>query len=170
MQTTLSGKGSKCRVCTHPDRAQIESMLARGSGTAAIRPMMGDAFSRRALYRHRARHMIAAESPAARPVPFPHDGSPVERIKWLQREAELTAALAEERVDLSAKIKALHEISRLIWLELRAKGQGENDYVTAQYAEEPDRDAQQAIARYEEARARWEAAPKGKAHDPSADT
>lgn len=59
---TLSGKGSKCRVCTHPDRMQNESMLARGTGIAVIRPMMQDAFSRRALYRHRAKHMIAADS------------------------------------------------------------------------------------------------------------
>jgi hypothetical protein len=132
--------------------------------------MMGDAFSRRALYRHRARHMIAAESPAARRCRFLTMVVRLSASSGSSCEAELTAALAEERVDLSAKIKALHEISRLIWLELRAKGQGENDYVTAQYAEELDRDAQQAIARYEEARARWEAAPKGKAHDPSADT
>ena len=114
MQTTLLGKGSKCRVCTHPDRMQIESMLARGAGIAAIRPMMQDAFSRRALYRHRAKHMIAGDSRAARPVPFPHDGSPVERVKWLQREAEHTAAMAEQRGNLNAKVKAIHEISRLI--------------------------------------------------------
>ena len=116
MRMTLSGKGSKYRVCNHPDRLQIESMLARGAGIASIRPIMQDAFSRRALYRHRARHMIAADSTAARPVPFPHDGSPVERIKWLQREAEHTAAMAEQRGNLGAKVKAIHEISRLIWL------------------------------------------------------
>ena len=125
MQTTLLGKGSKCRVCTHPDRLQIESMLARGAGIAAIRPMMQDAFSRRALYRHRAKHMIAAQSPAARPIPFPHDGSPVERVKWLQREAEHTAAMAEQRGNLGAKVKAIHEISRLIWLEQRLNQQAE---------------------------------------------
>ena|SRR5712692_5533644 len=97
MQMTLSGKGSKCRVCTHPDRGQIESLLARGAGIAVVKPTMGNAFSRRALYQHRAKHMIASGLPAARPVPFPYSGSPLERVKWLQRETEHTAALAELR-------------------------------------------------------------------------
>jgi hypothetical protein len=30
--------------------------------------------------------MIAEGMPAAKPLLFPHDGSLVERIKWLQRE------------------------------------------------------------------------------------
>jgi hypothetical protein len=136
MHMTLSGKGSKCRVCTHPDRMQIESMLARGSGIAAIRPIMGDAFSRRALYRHRAKHMIAADWPASRPVPFPHDGSPVERVKWLQREAEHTAALAERSGNLGAKVKAIHEISRLIWLEQRMNQQAHDDAADSPYRED----------------------------------
>jgi hypothetical protein len=120
MQMTLAGKGPKCRVCTHPDRTQIEAMLARGSGVSAIQPMMGHVFSRRALYRHRANHMIAYGLPAARPIRFPKDDTPVDRIRWLQREAVLTAALAEQRGNLNVKMKAIHEIERLIWLELRA--------------------------------------------------
>lgn len=120
MQTTILGKGPKCRVCTHPERKQIESMLARGAGISAIKPIMGDAFSRRALYRHRAKHMTALGYAAARPVPFPCDGAPTERIRWLQREAEHTAALAEQRGELNTKLKALHEIARLIWLEQRS--------------------------------------------------
>jgi hypothetical protein len=121
MQMTLLGKGSKCRVCTHPDRAQIESMLARDAGIAAIEPLMKDTFSRRALYRHRAKHMIAVPLPAARPVPFPYSASPIKRVKWLQRELEHTAAMAEHRGDLSLKVKALHELERAIWLENRLK-------------------------------------------------
>lgn len=150
---TLSGKGSKCRVCTHPGRAQIESLLAGGASIAAARPIMGDVFSRRALYRHRAMHMIAAGAPAARPVPFPHDGTAVERIKWLQREAEHTAALAEQRGDLRAKLKAIHELSRLIWLEQRASlpPADENEKL---YQKHLERMAQ----RIEEAQARREAA------------
>src|ERR1700730_645769 len=66
MQTTLSGKGTKCCVCTHPDRAQIESLLARGSAIAAIGPIIGATFSRRALYRHRAKHLIVSALPPAR--------------------------------------------------------------------------------------------------------
>jgi hypothetical protein len=155
MKTTLLGKGPKCRVCTHPDRAQIESMLARG-GIAAIRPIMQDGFSRRALYRHRAKHMIAEGVPSARPILFPHEGSPLERIKWLQHEAVLTACLAEQRGDLNAKVKALLEISRLIWLELRSNKQANNDRPDAieMYREHLKRMTQQA----EEARSQREAA------------
>ncbi len=167
---TLAGKGSKCRVCTQPDRAQIESMLARGSGIAAIRPMMGDAFSWRALYRHRAKHMIAEGMPAGRPVPFPHDGSPVERIKWLQRKAELTAALAEQRGNLSVKMKALHEIERLIWLEVRLNQQASDDRIDDLYQEHLEWMGQQAQARFEEGRARREAALKANSSDRSVDS
>jgi hypothetical protein len=120
MQTTLTGKGPKCRVCTHPERNQIESLLARGAGISGIEPLMRGAFSRRALYRHRANHMISG-SPAAHPVPFPHSASPLTRVKWLQREIEHTAALAEHQGDLSLKLKALHELERSIWLETRLK-------------------------------------------------
>jgi hypothetical protein len=82
---------------------------------------MGTAFSRRALYRHRAKHMIHALSPAARPVSFPHAGSTLKKLKWLQREIEHTAALAEHRGNVSLKLKALHELGRVIWLEDRLK-------------------------------------------------
>jgi hypothetical protein len=82
--------------------------------------MLG-AFSRRALYRHRAKHMIASGLPAARPVPFPLSASPLKRLKWLQQEAEHTAALAEHRGNLNLKLKALHELGRFIWLEDRLK-------------------------------------------------
>jgi hypothetical protein len=138
MQMTLSGKGSKCRVCTHPERVQIESLLARGAGIAQVKPTMGDAFSRRALYRHRAKHMCASGLSAARPVPFPYSGSPLKRVKWLQREIEHTAALAEHQGNLSLKLKALHELGRFIWLEERLnRGQQEPADITteAAYAE-----------------------------------
>jgi len=158
MQMTLSGKGSKCRVCTHPERRQIESLLARGAGIAALKPIMSGDFSRRALYRHRAKHMIAVGLPAARPIPFPHDGSPTERVKWLQREAEHTAALAEQRGNLSAKIKALHEISRLIWLEQRLNEGAEDASVWNSYQEHLGRLDEQQELRLREARARREQA------------
>jgi hypothetical protein len=94
-------------------------MLARGAGIVAVRPIMGEAFSRRALYRHREKHMIHAPSPAARPVAFPHAGSPLQKLKWLEREVEHTAALAEHRGELGTKLKALYLLSRLLWLEAR---------------------------------------------------
>jgi len=82
---------------------------------------MRGSFSRRSLYRHRAKHMIASGLPAARPVPFPLSASPLKRLKWLQQETEHTAALAEHRGNLSLKLKALHELGRFIWLEDRLK-------------------------------------------------
>ncbi len=167
MQMTLTRMGSKCRVCTNPDRAQIESMLARGTGIAAIRLIVQDAFSPCALYRHRAKHMIAKGMPAARPVPFPHDGSPVERIKWLQREAELTPRWQNKRDDLSAKIKVLNELSRLIWLELRSNREEKDSQVAASYQEDLERMGQQALARFEEGRAQREAALEGNPIDHS---
>jgi|HubBroStandDraft_6_1064221.scaffolds.fasta_scaffold530879_2 hypothetical protein len=97
-------------------------MLARGAGISAIEPLMRDAFSRRALYRHRAKHMVTSGLSAARPVPFPYSATPLVRVKWLQREIEHTAALAEVQGDLSLKLKALHELGRFIWLENRLKG------------------------------------------------
>lgn len=145
MQTTLAGKGPKCRVCTHPKRGDIESMLARGAGIAAIKPIMEDAFSRRALYRHRAKHMIGAGLPAARPVLFPDSGSPLEQIKWLKRECVHTAALAELQGNLNAKIKALHEIARLTWLEQRLNESAEDASVSHSY--------QEHLSRLREARA-----------------
>jgi hypothetical protein len=80
---------------------------------------MGTAFSRRALYRHRANHMIFGPSPAARPVPFPHAGSTLKKLKWLQGEVEHSAALAGYKGDLSLQLKAFHELGRLLWLEAR---------------------------------------------------
>ena len=99
--------------------------------------------------------MIAAGSPAARPIPFPYNGTATERIKWLQREAEHTAALAEQRGDLRAKLKAIHELSRLIWLEQRASLPPPDAEETL-YQAHLERMAQ----RIEEAHARREAALK----------
>jgi hypothetical protein len=56
---------------------------------------------------------------AARPVPFPEGASTLKRLKWLQREVEHTAAIAEYKGELSLKLKALHELARLLWLEER---------------------------------------------------
>jgi hypothetical protein len=94
-------------------------MLARGSGIAAIRPIMGETFSRRALYRHREKHMIHALAPAARPVAFPRTSDLRDQLRWLLQEVEHTAALAEARGNLSLKLKAQHEMARIIWLESR---------------------------------------------------
>jgi hypothetical protein len=129
-------------------------MLARGAGIAAIEPLMQHAFSRRALCRHRAKHMIASGLSAARPVPFPYSASPLTRVKWLQREIEHTAALAEHQGDLSLKLKALHELERSIWLENRLKrGQQEPLDVTP----EPDVPPE-LVRRLEENRERRRAA------------
>jgi hypothetical protein len=65
--------------------------------------------------------MIALGLPGARPVPFPYSASLLTRVKWLQRETEHTAALAEHQGNLSLKLKALHELGRFIWLEDRLK-------------------------------------------------
>ena len=108
--------------------------------------------------------------PAARPVPFPHDGSPIKRIKWLQREAELTAAIAEQRGNLSAKVKAIHEISRLIWLDQRLNQQATDDYGDSLYREHPDRIGERAAALFEEGEARREAALKGNTQEEKADS
>lgn len=102
-------------------------MLARGSGIAALQPLIGEAFSRRALYRHRQKHMSSLGEPEARPVPFPYDGTAIERIKWLQREVEQTAAIAKGAGNLSAKVKAIHEMTRLVWLEPRLAQNAEDD-------------------------------------------
>jgi len=63
--------------------------------------------------------MIQGSSPAARPVRFPYSCSTVQKLKWLQREVEHTAALAEYRGDLNTKLKALYQLGRLLWLESR---------------------------------------------------
>jgi hypothetical protein len=94
-------------------------MLARGAGIGSLEPLMETSFSRRALSRHRAKHMVHSVARAARPVPFPHSGSTLQRIRWLQIEVEHTAALAEQQGDLSTKLKALYELGRLLWLETR---------------------------------------------------
>jgi hypothetical protein len=78
--------------------------------------MSGD-FSRRAVYRHRTNHMLQAVCPARRPVPFPHGHSALKRLRWVQREVEHTAALAEYKGELGLKLRALHELGRLLWLE-----------------------------------------------------
>jgi hypothetical protein len=132
-------------------------MLARGSGIGPLLPVMGEAFSRRALYRHRQKHMNSADAPAARPVPFPHDGSALDRVRWLQREAEHTAAMAERQGSLSAKVKAIHELSRLIWLEQRLSQSPADDEVERQYREHVEGINLQTEPRLGEARERREA-------------
>jgi hypothetical protein len=104
--------------------------------------------------------MIYAASPAARPVPFPYSGSILQRLKWLQRELEHTAALAEHRGDLSTKVKGLYALGRMLWLENRLSA-GAKDVT-------PEEEDEQALAEYEEyqkqrledSRARREAALK----------
>ena len=137
----------------HPERVQIESMLARGAGIVAVKPIMRGAFSRRALYRHRAKHMIYAVAPAARPVPFPHSASILKRLKWLQKEIEHTAALAEHKGDLGTKLKALYALGRLLWLESRLSG-GAVDVTPDLASLLPP----EVIKRLEEARARRQVA------------
>jgi hypothetical protein len=99
---------------------------------------MGEAFSRRALYRHRAKHMVFSPSPAARPIPFPQSGSTLQRLKWVQLEVEHTASLAEFRGDIGSKLKALYLLGRLLWLESRLSGQAKDvtpDPAELQYQE-----------------------------------
>jgi hypothetical protein len=93
---------------------EIESLLARGATIASIEPIMVEAFSRRALCRHHAQHMIYAASPAARPIPFPYSGSILQRLKWLQRELDHTPALAEHQRDLDTKVKGLYGLGRML--------------------------------------------------------
>lgn len=64
-------------------------------------------------------HMIDAGLPAARPVPFPNSGSTLQKLKWLEREIEHTAAPAEHQGKIDIKLKALHALSRSPWLEVR---------------------------------------------------
>jgi hypothetical protein len=79
--------------------------------------------------------MIASGLSAARPVRFPYSGSPLKRVKWLQRETEHTAALAEYQGNLNLKLKALHELGSLISLEDRLKlGQKEPVDITDEVA------------------------------------
>jgi hypothetical protein len=92
--------------------------------------------------------MIASGLSAARPVPFPYSGSPLKRLKWLQRETEHTAALAELQGNLSLKLKALHELGRFIWQEERLKrGQQEPVDITDGVAYEQWRRLQEARER-----------------------
>jgi hypothetical protein len=61
--------------------------------------------------------MLGAVRPARHPVPFPHGQSALKRLRWVQREVEHTAALAEYRGEFGLKLRALHELGRLLWLE-----------------------------------------------------
>lgn len=64
-----------------PERDEIESLLARGAGVSAVASLMRETFSRRAVYRHREKHMVAAVAlPAARPVAYPHSANPVKHL------------------------------------------------------------------------------------------
>jgi hypothetical protein len=44
MRTTLTGRRPRCRVCTHPECRDVESLLARGTSIPSIEPLMGAAF------------------------------------------------------------------------------------------------------------------------------
>jgi hypothetical protein len=113
---------------------------------------MGATFSRRALYRHRAKHLIVSALPAARPVPFPHSAGPLKRVRWLQREIEHTAALAEHQGNLSLKLKALHELGRFIWLEDRLQRGGQDPVDVSPGVDLPP----EALSRLEDAKRRRE--------------
>jgi hypothetical protein len=69
-----------------------------------------------------------------------------------------TAALAERSGNLSAKVKAIHEISRLIWLEQRLNQQGQNDAVGSRHQEaDVERIGQEAALWFAEGQAQQEA-------------
>jgi hypothetical protein len=86
-------------------------------------------------------------------VPFPCSGNPLKRVKWLQREIEHTAALAEHQGNLSLKLKALHELGRFIWREDRLKRRQEPLDVTPELELSPE-----ILRKFEEFRERRRAA------------
>jgi hypothetical protein len=74
---------------------------------------------------------------------------------------EHTAAMAEQRGNLGAKVKAIYEISRLIRLEQRLNQQASDDYGDSLYRQHPDLIGEQAAARFAK---RANAEPEKKQH------
>src|SRR5438132_12610 len=117
------GGPGKCAVCTHSDKAAIDTALA------ALRPLAGLSkkygMSIPALSRHRTRHLNVDLAALNAEPTLSEGGSFIERMDALIGRAEGLLKAAEKTRQVNQALTAVRELGRL--QELRGKATGELD-------------------------------------------
>ncbi len=111
-----------CRVCAHPDRAEIDGHLVEGQiPVKRVAQLYGVPKSN--MFRHRAAHLPKALAKAAEAAEVAQSGKLLAKLQSLISRADAIAKNAEKAKDGRTALAALREIRGS--LELLAKLSGE---------------------------------------------
>jgi len=128
---------TKCKVCNHPDRVDIDKALVSGRPLRLIAEQYG--VSRSSLSRHqKAGHVIEQVSKAQKAKEIADADTLIDQIRNLQGRANDVLSQAEAGGDLRGACAAIREIRSI--LELMAKVTGElqgRDNITVNIIENP---------------------------------
>lgn len=113
----------KCRVCTHPERPEIDRQLAAGTSNPGIAAKYG--MSRDSVRRHRDRHLSPALKAVATRRETQGAVKAADRAEQLYGKAEAILEAAEDAGQGQLALGAIKELRATV--ELLAKLSGELD-------------------------------------------
>lgn len=112
---------AKCKVCSHPDRADIEAAIAGGMSNAEAGRRWG--MSREAVRRHKDAHL----SPALRAVVAGRESAgavkALDRLEALYAKASSVLDAAEAEGKASLSLAAIRELRGIVELLARVTGE-----------------------------------------------
>lgn len=115
--------GRTCKICTHPQRNEIDQDLAAGNVSYNAIQRKYNVLTDMSLIRHKRNHLPKTLVKAQKAMEVANADDLLTRIQQLEADAKRIAQTAEDRGDLRTSIYAIRELTRIV--ELLAKLEGE---------------------------------------------
>ena len=113
-----------CTICAHKKRSAIEKAVLAGEGLRAIAGRWS--VSRSSLMRHRDDHLAAAVVKANGAAEAAHGDDLLAKLESIESEARGILKDAKKAKDLRAAVMAIRELTRLVDLLARLRGELQN--------------------------------------------
>ena len=113
-----------CTICAHKKRSAIEKTVLAGEGLRAIAGRWS--VSRSSLMRHRDDHLAAAVVKANGAAEAAHGDDLLAKLESIESEARGILKDAKKAKDLRAAVMAIRELTRLVDLLARLRGELQN--------------------------------------------
>ena len=110
-----------CITCEHPERPKIEQALVSGTSFRKVSKRFGIGMT--ALFRHKEAHILPAVAKAQHAIEASQGDDLLAKVTMLESDARRIQRKAEAAGDLRTAISAIRELTRVI--ELLAKLRGE---------------------------------------------
>ena len=117
-----------CTICAHKKRSAIEKTVLAGEGLRAIAGRWS--VSRSSLMRHRDDHLAAAVVKANGAAEAAHGDDLLAKLESIESEARGILKDAKKAKDLRAAVMAIRELTRLVDLLARLRGELQNSSPT----------------------------------------